>query len=107
MKQQPCADPSPWTGARIGSIRSRLTYPPALVHARESDIFRSTYRALTEAEQAFVGHVKSRAARMADSFDQYQAVAEGHGSACDPRCLALARTKLEEAVMWATKAASG
>lgn len=57
------------------------------------DPFRKEYRELTNVEKAQVEEVKSNA------FNLFLHLQTG----VDPRCMATARTKLEEAVMWAVK----
>lgn len=64
------------------------------------NVFRSQYRELSETEKEQVKEIKNEAAHLYDVL------------AVDPassgvREMALARTKLEECVMWATKAITG
>jgi hypothetical protein len=56
-------------------------------------VFRKQYRVLTEAEKNHVDEIKSSAEALFNSLQ-----------GGDPRNMALARTKLEECVMWAVKA---
>ena len=63
-----------------------------------SDVMRQTYRPLTPAEKAWLQGMKDCAAELYDMIG----VAEG-----DQRSFALAKTKIEEAVMWATKGFTG
>ncbi len=58
--------------------------------------FRTTYRPLTEAEKGDLYLMKQKAEELLNMFQLYKDA--------EPRCTALAITKLEEAVMWATKA---
>ena len=64
----------------------------------DSQPMRHQYRVLSEAEKARVSDLKDCGEQMLGSIDD--ASTEG----ADPRALALARTKVEEAVMWAVKA---
>lgn len=66
-----------------------------------TDPFRKTYRALTEPEVAHVAAIKDKATEMLRLFEDTPAINP------DPRAYALAATKLEECVMWATKAVTG
>lgn len=63
-----------------------------------TDKYRREYRELKPEEQNAIGAIKIQAESMEKNFD----VMQGDLGA-DPRCLAIARTKLEEAIMWATK----
>ena len=65
------------------------------------DIFRKKYRELSEDEKLRLESVKSQAENLWLAFDQ--AATAGAGN----REMALAKTKLEEAIMWATKAITG
>lgn len=62
--------------------------------------FRPQYRELTEDEKARIGGIKDEAKYLHDLLLE---MPEG----TDQRQMALARTKLEECVMWATKAITG
>lgn len=62
-----------------------------------SDVFRSVYRELSDEEKEFVEHVKVHAGTLYAQIVSAEKVA-------DPRMSALAKTKLEEAVMWSVKA---
>jgi hypothetical protein len=65
-----------------------------------ADTFRKEPQQLTE-EQAFaIRQTKDWAAEAEEALNEYQ---ENAASKPDPRCFAVARTKLEEFVMWATK----
>ena len=58
------------------------------------DVFKKAYRPLTEAEISLCEDVKDHAQTLYDLFDQNIANRE----------MALAKTNLEQAVMWAIKA---
>jgi len=60
-------------------------------------IFRQSYRVLTDDEKQMIADIKDQAAVMLDCIDVCPAVNRG-------REIDLAKTKLEEAVMWAVKA---
>ncbi len=59
----------------------------------DPNVFRQTYRPLTSQEQADMKELKAKA------MDLYLFICR----LGDSREIALAKTKLEEAVMWATK----
>ena len=61
--------------------------------------FRPVYRQLQAEESDAVASIKDKAADMWDALNAASTLPN-----INARCLALARTKLEEAVMWATKA---
>lgn len=61
---------------------------------RMGDVFRMNYRALSDRDKLEIARVKELAQQLYDVFD--------HNLPC--REMALAKTHLEEAVMWATKA---
>jgi len=61
-----------------------------------NNVFRKEYRPLTDEEQASVNRVKETAQTL-------YAIIDSPSAAADPRSLAVAKTKLEEAVMWAVK----
>ena len=65
-----------------------------------TDLFRSEYRVLSDLEKDHVARVKACASEMARLLQQ-------GSKPLDARCVSLARTKLEECVMWATKAITG
>ena len=66
------------------------------------DRFRKAYRELSEDEKAAI-----EAAKVAAEAMDAQIEASLANPAADKRALALARTKLEEAVMWFTKGVTG
>ncbi|HEX8784251.1 MAG TPA: hypothetical protein VF764_12815 [Steroidobacteraceae bacterium] len=66
-----------------------------------SDPFRDTYRALSEAEVAHVAAIKKKADEMLRLLDDAPVRS---ANLPDPRAQAIAKTKLEECVMWAVKA---
>lgn len=68
----------------------------------DQDVFRLNYRALHAEESAAMRSVKLNAQALLNVMDVVRT--ELH---VDPRCAALARTKLEEAVFWYTKAITG
>lgn len=71
----------------------------------DHNVMRQQYRQLTDQDKADLQKVKDYA------FDLYEFVHELEpraGASCEAeaasrRCFALAKTKIEEAVMWATK----
>jgi len=67
------------------------------------DPFRRAYRTLNEAEQKHVRLLKDYATQI------YQGLLPANMPRpdVDQRCMALARTKLEEAVFWAVKGITG
>jgi len=66
--------------------------------------FREEYRELNEVEKAKLRNIKIDAGILYNGIS-----AESHHSdiKADPRMIALAKTKLEESVMWAVKAITG
>jgi hypothetical protein len=64
-----------------------------------TDVFRKQYRELSEAEKNHLSSMKLKAEELFHFLNDGQDVLGG-----DPRATSLAKTKLEEAVMWATKA---
>ena len=62
-----------------------------------SDVFRSVQRELTDAEKATVAELKDLAGKLHDIM----------ASSAPGGEIALAKTKLEEAVMWAVKGITG
>lgn len=60
-----------------------------------SDVFRKEYRLLSESEKSRIAQIKNEAEKLHESIDW---------SIGDKRMIALAKTNLEQAVMWAIKA---
>ncbi len=67
-------------------------------------IFRSAYRELSEEEKNIVADIKDRAEELYGVINTYAAQRSG-GSM--QRYFALAKTSLEESVMWAVKGITG
>lgn len=65
--------------------------------APKSNVMRGTYRELSEDEKQQMRHIKEAGEEFLKLLGRISATS-GHG-----RELALARTKMEEAVMWAVK----
>jgi hypothetical protein len=63
------------------------------------DVMRIAYRPLTELEKLHMQGAKSLGA---DFYEYLEVALDEPGY--DQRCIAMAKTKIEEAVMWATKA---
>jgi hypothetical protein len=59
-----------------------------------TDVFRKTYRELSDAEKESINTIKSMGADFLKLFDSLE----------QSREVSIAKTKLEEAVMWAVKA---
>lgn len=74
-----------------------------------TDVFRKEYRVLTEMEKTAMEVVKNRAGEINDLFNAFEMDFLGKQGQrpMDSRCLALAQTKLEEAVMWFVKGVTG
>lgn len=64
----------------------------------EDDVFRKDYRQLSEQEEVELTSIKDLAEDLYRGFD----TASAHGA--DPRCMEEARKRLEESIMWASKA---
>lgn len=62
-----------------------------------TDIFRKTYVALTGTQEEVIERIKDKAA------DLYAAIDDTDTIKPDGRCQSLAKTNLEQAVMWAVK----
>lgn len=76
----------------------------------EIDAFRKEYRALNPDETQALGLMKGKAEEMLRQLNgEFQTSPESPSFIVigDPRCMSLAKTKLEEAVMWATKGITG
>lgn len=70
--------------------------------AINEDPFRQQYRELSEEEKRYITNLKGDATELYKGLLVQNMPRPG----CDQRCLALARTKLEEAVFWAVKGIS-
>jgi len=70
-----------------------------------TDVFRTEYRELTEMEKTAMGLIKRRAGEIDDLFNAFEQdfLGKQGQKPIDSRCLALAKTKLEESVMWFVK----
>ena len=66
------------------------------------DVFRKEYRELSAEEKEKIERVKTKGASLMLELQQDHST-----MGADGRYLALARTALEESVMWATKALTG
>lgn len=66
-----------------------------------ADVFRKQYRELTAGEKASIEAVKTKAEEL------YGVIGVVDGTTFSTRAAALAKTKLEESVFWATKAVTG
>lgn len=64
------------------------------------DTFRKEYTPLTDEQKAQMGAIKDKAQELLDLFNA--AVPPGEQSERS-RCMALGRTNLEQAIMWAVK----
>jgi hypothetical protein len=80
---------------------SRLAESPAAYQAPENHLFRKAYRELTKEEKDLMDAIKDTAYRQ---YLLYGAALIGAGPSDTSRAMAIARTKLEESVMWAVKA---
>lgn len=67
-------------------------------------IFRGTYRELSEEEKNVIADIKDRAEELYGVIDNY---AGQQSAGLMQRYYALAKTNLEEAVMWAVKGITG
>ena len=64
-----------------------------------ADVFRKAYRDLSATEKGKIDAIKDKASALMAELQQDES-----NLGADSRCLALARTKLEEVVFWGTKA---
>lgn len=62
-----------------------------------SDVFRKEYKPLTDEQKDAMGRIKDKAEELMASFEDIQSVL------ADGRQMALAKTNLEQSVMWAIK----
>lgn len=69
------------------------------------DKLRKVTRTLSDAQLFAINQLKDQGQLLLDAIDEFQMEAPiGEGSTNErARCFAIFRTKLEEAVMWATK----
>lgn len=71
------------------------------------DPFHTVYRELSEEEKTLMAEVKDKALALYQSFDKILTVRNPNAVASTPlksgREVALSRTQLEDAVMWAVK----
>ncbi len=65
------------------------------------DVFRPQYRDLSEEETKLIGDIKDKAGELYDLINKAQLAGGG------TREMALAKTNLEQSVMWAVKAVTG
>jgi len=65
-----------------------------------SDTFRKEYKPLSDIQKASVLFIKEIAEGLEKQLDEIN----DSGMSVDKRCMALAKTNLEQAVMWAIKA---
>lgn len=66
------------------------------------DVFRRNQRELAPHIIQRVGDIKSKAQELYDLLDQ-PVNADGEPNDTDPRCIATAKTNLEQSVLWAIK----
>lgn len=74
------------------------------------DPFRAKYRELSAEEKLAIAGVKAKASAMLDALQAavpVRGVHEGDALMAYNRSMGIAREKLEECVMWATKALTG
>lgn len=65
-----------------------------------TDTFRKEYRPLSEQQKELIELIKDRAESLLSAFNEYV----NFEIAVDARQMALAKTNLEQAIMWAVKA---
>ena len=63
-----------------------------------NDTFRKEYKPLSDETKLIISHIKDKAEELLASFE-----AGGVQSSIDARSMAVAKTNLEQAVMWAIK----
>ena len=71
-----------------------------------SDVFHAKYRELSDEEKSLMENIKVKAAELYDLMDSVirsEDTDTSEGPAVNGREVALAKTKLEESVMWAVK----
>lgn len=64
-----------------------------------ADIFRKEYKPISDETKSFIKNIKEKAEELLYSFED-----AGMNSSIDTRAMALAKTNLEQSVMWAIKA---
>lgn len=71
------------------------------------DEVRTQYRELSDREKADIQAVKEKGQELLNLLlnisSSFYPTSDGSTRSADPRCISLARTKVEEAVMWAVK----
>ena len=72
-----------------------------------NDPFRKEYRILNEKEKAVLSATKTAAGHYFTMIESSVKDLDDQILSPDPRMIALAKTKLEESVMWFTKAITG
>ena len=65
------------------------------------DVFRKEYKPLSDDQKAYIGTFKDKAEELLNEFNAAEFLSP------DKRCMAVAKTNLEQAIMWATKAITG
>lgn len=66
-----------------------------------TDVFRPQYRELTDQEKQDIARIKVTAQAT------YDAIETAQSAGADPRACSLAKTNLEQSVMWAVKGITG
>jgi len=66
-----------------------------------NDVFRKEYTPLDDQQKLAMGEIKDKAQELLDLFNQFVPQDERSERS---RCMAVARTNLEQTVMWAVKA---
>ena len=83
---------------------SRLAPSEEAFKAPQNHVFRKAYRQLSDGEKAAMDLLKDQAMALYDTIEA-QPVEMGPNQKA--RALSIAKTKLEESVMWAVKAITG
>lgn len=83
---------------------SRLAPNAEVFSAPENHVFRKAYRQLSDGEKAAMDKLKDQAWALLQTID---AQPVEPGLSVKGRALSIAKTKLEESVMWAVKAITG
>jgi len=72
------------------------------------DTFREKYCELTNTDKQDIAFIKTQAGLLHKKLNEdHLANGAVDGDSVRPRCMAIARTKLEECVMWAVKGITG